>query len=185
MSQLLYWGDVLTAVSILLFFTAAYATKRISRKTFYLFWVGVLIGAVWEFGFFLVGPEFSETPAFIRTSPWPLPPITQPLLHTFWDGAIFMVGIGLTRKLLRGPHFTRFRISELAVCIAWGQIQEFAVEMIAIHGNLWTYTPVWWNPVLCNMNGGHLTLVPQLIWFIAPIIFYLAAIRVYGNENDG
>lgn len=176
MSQLLHWGDVLVAVSILLFFTAGYATGKISRNIFYLFWAGVLLGAVWEFGFFLVGPEFSATPAFVRTSPWPLPAFLQPLLHTFWDGAIFMTGILIVRKLLPGPHFHRFSIAELSVFLVWGQVQEFAVEMLAIQADLWTYTPLWWNPVLFQWNGGHVTLMPQLIWFVAPVIFYLLAI---------
>ncbi len=185
MSHLLHWGDVLMAVSIFLFFSIGYATGRISRKTFSLFWVGALLGAVWEFGFFLVGPEFSSTPAFTRTTPWPLPAFMQPLLHTMWDGALFMMGVWLVRKLLAPPHFTGFRPSELLVLLLWGQLQELGVELMAVYGNLWTYEPTWWNPVLFRAGGGHFTLMPQLVWFVAPIVFYFIAVRVYGGKRHG
>jgi len=32
--------------------------------------------------------------------------------------------------------------------------------------------------VMFRFNGSDITLIPQLIWLIAPIIFYLAAVRV-------
>jgi hypothetical protein len=50
--------------------------------------LGFIIGLTWEFAFFFTGLEFSDDPVFTLIQEFPLPPILQPTLHTFWDGGI-------------------------------------------------------------------------------------------------
>ncbi|MBW1984781.1 MAG: hypothetical protein JRI53_08675 [Deltaproteobacteria bacterium] len=158
-------------------------SSRFPRHIGYMFWAGVMIGLTWELGFYFTGPEFSNDPVFTHLSPWPLHPILQPLLHTLWDGGLFMIGVSLVYRFCKPPHFIRFRWQELGIMLLWGQIQELAVELIATSGNLWTYEPKWWNPVLFKFGNGVITLIPQAVWFAAPIVFYLASIIITSNER--
>ena len=146
-----------------------------------MYWAGVMIGMIWEMGFYLAGPEFSENPAYLILTKWPFHPVTLPLLHTLWDGGLFLVGVWLIFITCRPPHLTRFRWRELGILILWGQASELAVELIATGTKSWVYTEQWWNPVLFKFIGSNITLAPQLIWFMAPIFFYSVALCI--NKN--
>jgi len=180
MSNLYYIADIAIAISIPLFFYINYKRGSFSLAIWKLFWVGFIIGLTWEFTFFFIGPEFSDDPAFTLIREFPLPPILQPTLHTFWDGGLFMIGVWLVFRLCKPPQLTRFRRQELGVLLAWGQAQEFAVELSATSVGAWTYNPKWWNPVLFEFGKGEITLMPQIIWLVAPIVFYLIALRIVG-----
>ncbi len=136
------------------------------------FFTGAAIGLVWEIGFFLRGPLFSQNPAYTVLS-FPLSPWLLPCAHAVWDGGLFLAGAHLVEKLTPAPHFERFRAIELACLIGWGNLQELGVEVLACHLGLWTFIPQPWNPALWRVKGGTITLVPQLIWTVAPIFYYL------------
>ncbi len=119
-------------------------------------------------------------------SPNPFPLIFLSLLHTLWDGALFLVGVGLVYLICKPPHLTKFRWSELSVLLIWGVSSELAVELTATYSSLWEYQRKWWNPVLFKFNNQNITLIPQLVWLVAPIIFYLMALplnRRYGAQR--
>ena len=52
------------------------------------------------------------------------------------------------------------------------------MELLSTGSGGWEYNPSWWNPSLFLFNGRHITLVPQLIWLAAPVLFYLAALKI-------
>jgi hypothetical protein len=170
--------DIMIALSIPLFVFYHYRRGRFSRAIWYMYWVGVAIGMIWEIGFYLVGPEFSDNPAYLMLTELPFPLIILPLIHTLWDGGLFLVGVWLIYLLLKPPHLTRFRWSELGVMVLWGQSSELAVELIAVGTKSWVYTKQWWNPVLFKFTGLSITLVPQLVWLVAPIVFYVLVIQI-------
>ena len=73
---------------------------------------------------------------------------------------------------------TCFRLSELGVMVIWGIIQETAVELISIGGGMWEYVERWYNPSLFKVGDSDFTLLPVLIWVVAPVVFYLIALRI-------
>ncbi len=175
--QLFQWGDIAVALALPLALFALFRFGRIGRFVWVMFWIGVAIGLTWELPLHFAGPEHSSTPVFELISAWPLPPILQPLLHASWDGGIFLMGMLLVKHLCREPQFVRFRWSELAVLLVWGTLSELAVELSA-SGVAWSYIPKSWNPALFQFRGADITLMPQLIWVAAPIVFYLTALLV-------
>lgn len=88
-----------------------------------------------------------------------------------------MVGMFLVYHICKEPHLVRFRWSELAVLLVWGSVFELVVELSA-SGVAWVYIPRWWNPALFQFRGADITLMPQLIWIAAPIVFYLVALAI-------
>jgi hypothetical protein len=122
---------------------------------------------------------YSDDPTYISLTNFPLPPILQPVLHSLWDGGLFLAGLALVWLLCPPPHLQCFSWKELFVLLVWGQVQELAVELAATSAGAWTFTPRWWNPILFESGEGVITLAPQLIWFVAPIVFYLVALRVH------
>lgn len=62
--------------------------------------------------------------------------------------------------------------------IIYGQISELIVELTSTLSEAWEYIEYWWNPRLFIFNGYNITLLPQLIWLTAPIIFYIIAVKL-------
>ena len=176
--QLFYWIDLVIAISIPVLFICLFATRRISKFSWIMFWVGCAIGSLWELPFFFIGPVFLADPLYVLKAPIPYPLFLLHFVHCFWDGGIFMVGSLLVRKLCRPPNFGRFRWWELLVLLVWGGLQELAVELMSAGSSGWAFVPHWWNPVMFEFNGADITLIPQLIWVIAPVAFYLLAVKV-------
>lgn len=174
----MYILDILIAAAFPVAIYALTARGILARSFRRLYWLGVCIGLTWEVTFFFLGPEFSVAPLFIFFSRSPLPPWLLPLFHSLWDGGLFIVGLLLIR-LLPGPHLARFRWDELLVMLAWGQAQELCVELSATAAGLWTYLPHPWNPVLFPFGQGQITLLPQLVWLVAPLVFYPLALRIH------
>ena len=163
-----------------------------------LFWYGFAVGLLWEIPFNLLGPHF----VYWMSEP-PLPPWVMGVIHALDDGALFMVskcscspltdvwqfGVFLIHKLLPGPHFTHWNGNEQLILSMWGIAQSLAVEC-AFQGVLWFYVPYWWDPVLfyfkvsccilcfalTKMQDRPIVLIPQLVWIIAPILFYFVVI---------
>jgi hypothetical protein len=96
-----------------------------------------------------------------------------------------LLGAGQVKKVCRGPHFQEFRFLELAVLLVWGGLQELAVELISSGSSGWVYVPHWWNPSMFQFRGSDITLLPQLIWVVAPIAFYVIAIRLKKSAHAG
>jgi hypothetical protein len=118
----------------------AYKRADNGRFLWQMFWVGFALGLTWELTFHLLGPEYSDSPLYLNLTMWPLPPITQPLLHASWDSGIFLIGVWLIRRLCPAPQFERFRWRELAVLFLWGIGSALLVEMSA-SGSGWEYLP--------------------------------------------
>lgn len=176
--QLFYWIDLSIAIAIPILVIILRLIGKIGKFDWVMFWIGCAVGALWELPFYFIGPSFLADPLYLLKAPMPYPLFLLHLVHCFWDGGLFMVGILLVRTLCKVPQFTRFRWGELSVLLIWGAVQELAVELMSTGSSGWAFVPHWWNPVMFKCNGSDITLIPQLIWLIAPIIFYLAAIRV-------
>ena len=183
MGRAFFVVDIVIAVAVLGFFAYMHFSRRFSPAVWYMFWVGVLIGATWEIGFYFLGPEFSSTPIYVFSTDPPFPSIILHVAHCFWDGGLFMVGVFLVYKLLAPPHLVRFRWSELGVMLAWGVVQEIAVELLSIGGGMWLYQSRWYNPSLFEIGDSPFTLLPILIWVAAPVVFYLLALPI--NRRKG
>jgi hypothetical protein len=56
------------------------------------------------------------------------------------------------------------------VLLAWGQLQELAVELSATASGAGQFTPGRWSPVLFEFGQGAISLAPQLIWLVAPVV---------------
>lgn len=178
MGNAFYIVDIIISLSILGFLAYMHYSRRFNPAVWYMFCVGALIGATWEIGFYFIGPEFSSAPIYIFHTEFPLPSIILHILHCFWDGGLFMVGVGLVYLLLKPLHMARFRWRELGVMVLWGVIQETVVELISIWGGMWEYVGRWYNPSLFKIGDSDFTLLPVLIWVAAPVLFYLIALRI-------
>jgi hypothetical protein len=100
------------------------------------------------------------------------------ITHSLWDGGLFLLGVWFVLKICRTPQLVKFRFQELVILLIWGQLSEFSVELVSTFSNAWEYIEYWWNPVLFTFNGHNITLMSQLIWIIAPIVFYIIAIKI-------
>jgi len=183
-SSYFYWVDLLVALAIPLLFVFLYRTRRISRFSWLLFWIGCAVGALWEIPFYFIGPSFLSDPLYVLKTPTPFPLFLLHVMHCFWDGGLLMIGVELVKKLCRSPHFTQFRFQELAVLLVWGGFQELAVELLSSGSSGWAYVPHWWNPSMFQFQGSDITLLPQLIWVIAPIVFYVLALLLAKSVNE-
>jgi len=158
---------------------------RLDRYFWRLFWVGFAIGLCWEVPMQVLnqlGPGLAVH-AYVREPPVPF--IVIIILHSSWDGGLFLLGVGLARLILRRPALARFNPAELVIYILWGQASELWVELTATYGGAWHYVPRSWNPALFTFNSQPITLLPQLIWLAAPIVFYLIALKRSGVAQDG
>ncbi|TFG12821.1 hypothetical protein EU537_08335 [Candidatus Thorarchaeota archaeon] len=179
-------GDFAVSVFLVLLFVYLYKSSRIGKTLFYAFLVGCLIGATWEFTFMVLGPDFAYS---VNPWPWGLSGWPKKLSHSIWDGGIFMVGVWLCRKLLSNrPLFTQFDFRELSTMEIWGFFQGFLVEYLFV-GRVWFYVPLPWNPVIIPpLPGGAsevgYTLIPQLIWTIAPIVFYFSLLWLRNRFSE-
>lgn len=174
------WLDFFLTGSTPIIVFALTRLKLIPKSMWPLFWVGVLLCSTWEFAYHFTGPVYSQTPSYTQGTPFPLHPLLQPLFHSFGDGGLLLIGTALVWRLCPKPHFDGFKLAELAVLIAWGVFQALVIEWIAYSSpDAWSYTVYPWNPVIGEMNGHPLTLIPMLVWIYAPIAFYLIAIRLH------
>ncbi|MBU2487986.1 MAG: hypothetical protein KKA60_01215 [Proteobacteria bacterium] len=178
-----YTADFLIALSLPVFFYIQHRTGRFSPMIWKLFWLGFLVGLTWEIPIYFAGPDFMEKPALIYLKEFPGNRLLHPILHSFWDGGLFLIGYWLTLKICQAPILSKFRWKELGVMLVWGQVQEFAVEFSATQAGAWTFTEQCWNPVLFESGRGFITLVPQLIWVYGPIVFYLVSLRLSKSEG--
>jgi hypothetical protein len=178
-----WWLDLAVAISVTLVAGVACRFWSRGRSIHRLFWLGVAVGLTWEVPIFL-SAVFAETPVIVLHSQPPVPPITLIVFHSLWDGGLFLGGVALVWALGPRPIFARFSVRELVVLLLWGQVSEFAVEIGGVTNDAWGYVGTHaWNPVLFHIQDHPITLVPQLIWFAAPIVYYLLALRLENRRR--
>jgi len=170
-TNLYYILDIIIAVALPLFIIFGYLKDRVPFMIWKLYWIGCLIGSTWEFALFF--NKGADNPVLHMLTPFPGGALSHSVLHTFWDGGLFVVGYLLIMKFSRSPKLRSFSWKELGIMILWGQLQEFFVEISSTFNRAWTYSDtISWNPVLFNLGEGHITLIPQVVWFFASILFY-------------
>ena len=173
-----WWIDLAIAVGVTAFVVLGCRATPRGRFVRRLFWLGVGIGLTWEVPIFLSG-TFADQPVIVFLREPPFPPLVFLVLHSLWDGGLFLAGVLLIWLGSPRPILQRFSVRELAILMVWGQLSEFAVEIGGVTNNAWSYVgDLAWNPVLFHVAGHPITLLPQLIWFAAPIVYYLVAIRI-------
>lgn len=177
MKRWTHYGDILISITIPFCVWVMVQTSVLEPEFWRMYWLGALIGLSWELGFHFTGPEYAKNPSYVKLSAFPLPPIFQPLLHTLWDGGLFLIGVAWVHQLTPPPYLTEFRWQDLAIMVAWGQTQALLVELVACGIGLWTYISHPWNPALFRFGKGTITLLPQLVWLIAPVVFYVIVLK--------
>ena len=166
-------ADLVVGFGIPLLTGVLYFIGRINRRHLLIMAWAFAVGATWEFAFFFLGDSVHT----MRIE-WPLPIITLHLSHTFWDVGLFLIGYWLCLSILKTPDCcTRFRWSELLIMMVWGSGQGVLVELMG-NGVIWEYRVLEWNPVWLTINEQSYTILPQWIWLLAPIVFYLGLIRI-------
>jgi len=151
---------------------------RVRSLDWRLFWVGALIGMVWEVPIFVL-TRHTSIPITAAIREFPFHYVVFMISHTLWDGAIFLAGVWLLRLFCAPPLLARFRWPELVVLLAWGQVSALLVELSAVLSRSWTFVgDYWWNPTLIEVGGYQITLMMQLLWLVAYLIFYPIAIRM-------
>jgi hypothetical protein len=150
-----------------------------------LFWLGVAVGLAWEVPLFVSAiSEGSPVVGFLREPPFH--PLVFMVAHALWDGGLFLLGLALAGAVCARPVLAQFRWAELAVLVAWGQASALAVEVVSVLNRGWYYLPDHaWNPVLFRLDGHPITLLPQLIWLAAPVVYYAAALRLTRRARGG
>lgn len=176
-----YWTIWIIGILICIFIYILYKTNKLKRFFWILFWVGFLLGLCWELPLSIANEISDFSPARFITPP-PLPPpfstIVIIITHSFWDGGLFLLGVWFIYIICQKPLFEKFKACEFTILIIYGQISELIVELTSTFSNGWEYIEYWWNPTLFMFNGHNITILPQLIWLAAPIVFYFITLRL-------
>ncbi len=149
-----------------------------------LFWLGAAVGLTWEIPIFVLSAGAGTGPVIQYINDPPVHWGIMMVSHTLWDGLIFLAGAWIVRLLLPGPVFKRFRLAELSLLLVWGQVTAAAVEISSLAACAWMFVPTYsWNPVFFEIFGRGLTVLPQLIWLAAPVVFYFPALKLASGRN--
>mgnify|MGYP001328040777 FL=1 len=176
----LMWAAFIIGNSAPFFFIIFYKAQKISSELFTLYFLGVLVGLTWEIPFSLAGKSFH-----LILIDWPIDlPLVRNITYSFIDGLIFIVGILLAKVFLKNKNFLyKFNFKALSIMVIWGSVSEFLVDLNG-NGKLWLFIDNWYNPVFITINGNGLTIIPQLIWFLAPIVYYFVILNYKGFEAE-
>jgi hypothetical protein len=173
-----YLIDLLVGYSMPVFVYGLYRVRVVTKVTWQLFWVGAAIGLLWEVPIFVLSAEATPYPIIEWINPLPYHYLIFMLCHTLWDGGLFLAGMLLVCLLSSPPRFERFSFRELFMFLCYGQVSALLVELASTFSDGWVYLHgYWWNPTLFLFNGHPITLLPQLVWFVAPVLFYLCALN--------
>ncbi|MFX1417968.1 MAG: hypothetical protein ACFE9N_03490 [Promethearchaeota archaeon] len=182
-----YWFVWIVGIFICIIVYYLYKSKKLDGYFWYLFWVGFILGLLWEVPLITANEISSFPPArFIIPPPLPSPysSIVIIITHSLWDGGLFLLGVWFIQLICKKPILEKFKLSELIVMIAYGQISTLIVELLSTSSGGWEYYVYLWNPLLFTFIGHNITLLPQLIWLAAPIIFYFIAIKLKPRINQ-
>ncbi|MBW2256243.1 MAG: hypothetical protein JRI25_16835 [Deltaproteobacteria bacterium] len=142
-----------------------------------LFWMGAALGLAWEVPIFALS-AWTGQPVLHWPAPLPAHPAVFIVAHSLWDGALLLGGYGLAVLLERRIGRAPTSAPGLLVQVGWGQATELAVEISAIVAGTWVYLDnLAYNPVLFRVLDEPITLGPQLVWVIAPLVFAHLAMR--------
>ena len=175
-----YWFIWIVGILICLLVYFLYKFKKIDKYFWYLFWFSFILGLCWELPLSIANEISNFPPArFIIPTPLPAPVSTILIIltHSLWDGGLFLLGVWFIRLICKNPIFEKFKLGEFTILIIYGQVSELIVELTSTFSNAWEYIVYLWNPLLFTFNGHNITLLPQLIWLAAPIVFYFIALK--------
>ena len=176
-SSYFYWIDFAIGSATPMVVYALYRSGKIDGFVWRLFWIGCALGLTWELPLSLIN-EYSECcPVATFIQPLPTHFSVIVITHSFWDGGLFLAGVALVYLICGKDSFEEFRVRELAVLVVYGQVSEIIVELLSTFNDAWAYVPYWWNPSMFKFNGHDITPLPQVIWLVAPIVFYFIALR--------
>ena len=176
-----YWTDLAVAAGLLLLALRP-PGRLLDGQWTRLFWLGVGIGLLWEVPIFL-SALYGHEPVLLFWRRPPLSPLLFMLAHALWDGGLFLAGVGLLRFLSPTPLRRGWRWPEVGMMLLWGQVSALAVEIGGVRCGGWVYAADRaWNPVLLDCAGRPLTLLPQAIWLLAPLLYYGLALRLVARE---
>ena len=179
-----YWLDLLVGYGSPILLYALVRKNIVGRRDWKLFWIGAAIGLSWEIPIFMLSALSSHS-VIIWLRPLPLNWVIFMICHTLWDGAIFLVGVWLVQLCCKRPILTQFRWPELIVMVIWGQISAFLVEFSSVTNDAWVYVEgYWWNPTAFRVGPHPITIIIQIAWFFAPILFYFAALKISSKGSD-
>jgi hypothetical protein len=123
--------------------------------------LGFLIGCTWEIPFGLLGNQFLITP----NNPLGF---SIHIIHAVWDSIIFMIGLYALQIRKNARYSTCKKIVYFTL---YGLLSEIIAEFI-FNGTYWTYnTTNSYNPVLFTLHTVGYTLLPYLVWLIAPPVY--------------
>lgn len=178
LEQSYYWLDLFIGFGLPIVILMLYKTNRISLYIWKLFWIGVLLGLFWELPIFVLS-KVSNTSIIIWVRELPLHYAFFLASHSLWDGGIFLLGVLIVYLLKKDQYFTKFNWVELIIFIVYGQVSALLVELSSVTNDGWVYVNRYdWNPALFYYNHRPITLLPQVIWLTAPVIYYFIAVRM-------
>ena len=164
-----------------------YKFNRIDKFAWYLYWIGFSVGLCWEVPLSIADDYGIYPPVtYLAPAPIPLPLSTIAIMisASLWDGGLFLLGVLFVKLICPAPHFDKFKKKELGILIIYGQISELVVELVSTSSSGWEYNVYWWNPLLFVFNGHNITLLPQLIWLAALIVYYFLIIQFRSRFSD-
>lgn len=177
-----YYADLIIGFLFPIFFYFLYRTGKADKTIWRLFWLGAAIGLAWEVPIFVLS-QHTSFPIISWIRPLPFHYIIFVIAHTLWDGGLFLIGVWIVRVFCPLPRFKQFKVKELAVFMIYGQISSLMVEISSVVNDGWVYVADhWWNPVLFELAGRPITLLPQLIWLAAPVVYYLVLVKYFNQE---
>lgn len=185
MSELFYILDLVIGFTAPTLVFILYRTKKISKFSWCIFWVGAVIGLTWEIPMFVGSYDTTFFITLETINPYPFHYSIYLISHTFWDGGLFLIGYWLVLLISKTPQFDSFDIKEFLILIIFGQIQEIMVEIGAVSNSAWTFIAYWWNPALFYFNGYPITLYPQICWLYGITLFYFLILKLKPKFKEG
>ena len=176
--DMFYFLDLLVGFTAPILAYILYRTEKIDKFSWYVFWIGAVVGLTWEIPMFVGSYETNFFIPLETIRPYPFHYIIFLISHTLWDGMLFLIGYRLVLLLSESPRFKEFNLKELMILIIYGQIQEIIVEVGSISNSAWTFIVYWWNPALFYVNEYPITLYPQLAWLVGSILFYFILLKL-------
>lgn len=172
--------DLVFAIALVLPFLvhALSLLAVLPRRAVRWFWLGTIVGALWEIPLLVLGPTFNAAPIVLQPQPFPLHPALQPLMMSFIDGAVFLVGMGLLHLLpRRWRGLGRFDVRGLVLLVVFGVAASVGRELLLADLGVIRVTPQPFNPVVAEIAGVAITALPHVLALVMAVLFYLLVLR--------
>lgn len=163
---ILYYGIPMVTITYL---NLRWYQKKLGKNLCISLWIGILLASCWNIPLGYLGNQYQ-----ILCSPNPIG-VGLYLVRSCWDGMMLLGGLTLIkRKTITRPN-------EWVKCLSFTTIelsQKIIVEFIE-NGRTWKYkTGLSWNPVIFTIGNTPYTMMPYLIWLIAPICYYRVTLLI-------